>query len=219
MHFNVKALHCFLGSFFVLTDLAISGLIGNFTLLKKGSVFVVIQCIKTFAIFSLSHVDSMRGNFMRWISLRVFYKLVFSIALVFSANAFSAIEEVIVTANKREQTLQEVPISVSVLSAQDISNANISNIFELQYEIPGFEARQYQNLGDAAYFIRGFGNGSNNPGVEPTVVVYLDGVPRVRMMSQISDLPNIERVEILKGPQNTIFGKNSFRIGHSLLEN
>ena len=132
-----------------------------------------------------------------------------SLLITAVSPAVAQIEEIIVTANKREQTLQEVPIALSVISAEEITNANITNIFELQYEIPGFEARQYQNLGDAAYFIRGFGNGSNNPGVEPTVVVYIDGVPRVRMMSQISDLPNIERVEILKGPQNTIFGKNS----------
>ncbi|MAR33222.1 MAG: TonB-dependent receptor, partial [Porticoccaceae bacterium] len=121
-----------------------------------------------------------------------------SLLITAGSPAVAQIEEIIVTANKREQTLQEVPIALSVISAEEITNANITNIFELQYEIPGFEARQYQNLGDAAYFIRGFGNGSNNPGVEPTVVVYIDGVPRVRMMSQISDLPNIERVEILK---------------------
>ena len=135
--------------------------------------------------------------------------LIASGALLLSGLAQAQIDEIIVTANKREQTLQEVPIAVSVVSAETIERDHIVDLFDIQSVVPSFEARQYQTSANATFFIRGFGNGSNNPGVEPSVTVYIDGVYRSRMQGQMSDLPNIERVEILRGPQNTIFGKNA----------
>ena len=129
--------------------------------------------------------------------------------LMLSTPALSQIDEIVVTASKREKTLQEVPIAVSVITADKIEKDHMIDIFDLQAVIPSFEARQYQTSTNATFFIRGFGNGSNNPGVEPSVAVYVDGVYRSRMQGQFGDLPNVERVEILRGPQNTIFGKNS----------
>ena len=126
-----------------------------------------------------------------------------------STTTYGQIDEIIVTANKREQTLQEVPVAVSVVSAETIERDHIVDLFDMQSVVPSFEARQYQTSANATFFIRGFGNGSNNPGVEPSVSVYIDGVYRSRMQGQMTDLPNVERVEILRGPQNTIFGKNA----------
>ena len=140
-------------------------------------------------------------------SKRMFFS--FIIGSLVTGGVSAQIDEIIVTANKREQTLQEVPVAVSVVDATTIDQAHIEDMFDLQSVIPSFEARQYQNSTDATFFIRGYGNGSNNPGIEPSVAVYVDGVPRSRMQSQFMDLPNLERIEVLKGPQSTIFGKNS----------
>jgi len=135
-------------------------------------------------------------------------------ALVFAAPSFAqeeagSIEEVVVTATKREQTLQEVPIAVSVISAETINKAQINDILDLQASIPSLKVTQLQTSGNTNFIIRGFGNGANNPGIEPSVGVFIDGVYRSRSASALSDLPNVERVEVLRGPQSTLFGKNA----------
>ena len=117
--------------------------------------------------------------------------------------------DIIVTASKREQTLQDTPIAVSVTSAETIEQAQIRDLIDLQTVVPSLRVSQNQNSGQTNFFIRGFGNGANNPGIEPSVGVFIDGVYRSRSAAQITDLPNIERVEVLRGPQSTLFGKNA----------
>ncbi|MDB3997095.1 TonB-dependent receptor, partial [Gammaproteobacteria bacterium] len=130
-----------------------------------------------------------------------------------SGNIYSqssaAVEEVIVTATKVEKTLQEVPVSVSVVTADVIEKANVTDLFDLKAVVPSLDTRQYQSSVNSTFFIRGFGNGANNPGIEPSVAVFIDGVYRSRIQSQISDLPMIERIEVLRGPQSSLFGKNA----------
>lgn len=123
--------------------------------------------------------------------------------------AFAQIEEIIVTASKRVQTLQEVPIAVSVVTGDMIEKAQINDILELQSIVPSLRVVQLQNSGQTNFLIRGFGNGANNPGIEPSVGVFIDGVYRSRSASALADLPNLERVEVLRGPQSTLFGKNA----------
>ena len=137
------------------------------------------------------------------------YPIIGSLLITAGLPAIAEIEEVIVTAGKREQTLQEVPVAVSVVDETTIDRLHIEDMFDLQGVVPSLDARQYQSSHDATFYIRGYGNGSSNPGIEPSVAMYVDGVYRSRMQSQLMDLPNLERVEILKGPQSTIFGKNS----------
>jgi len=120
-----------------------------------------------------------------------------------------AIEEVIVTATKREQTLQEVPIAVSVTDADTIEKAAIVDISDLQSVVPSLKVTQLQSSTNTNFIIRGFGNGANNAGIEPSVGVFIDGVYRSRSAGAISDLPSLERVEVLRGPQSTLFGKNA----------
>jgi outer membrane receptor protein involved in Fe transport len=118
-------------------------------------------------------------------------------------------EDIIVTASKREQTLQEVPISVSVTPAETIERAQIRDVIDLQTVVPSLRVSQQQNSGATNFIIRGFGNGANNAGIEPSVGVFIDGVYRSRSAAAIGDLPNVKRIEVLRGPQSTLFGKNA----------
>jgi outer membrane receptor protein involved in Fe transport len=129
-------------------------------------------------------------------------------------NAPQASDEVdedviIVTATKREQTLQEVPVAVSVTSAAAIERAQVRDLKDLQTLVPTLRVSQLQSSANTNFIIRGFGNGANNPGIEGSVGVFIDGVYRSRSASAISDLPNLQRVEVLRGPQSTLFGKNA----------
>ncbi|TMM50397.1 TonB-dependent receptor [Qipengyuania marisflavi] len=116
---------------------------------------------------------------------------------------------IIVTATKREQTLQEIPVAVSVTSAETIERNQIRDLKDLQTLVPSLRVNQLQSSANTNFLIRGFGNGANNAGIEPSVGVFVDGVYRSRTASQITDLPDVQRVEVLRGPQSTLFGKNA----------
>tara|TARA_E500000178_G_scaffold263836_1_gene260978 strand:- start:172 stop:2754 length:2583 start_codon:yes stop_codon:yes gene_type:complete len=132
-----------------------------------------------------------------------------ALALLFSSSAIADIEEIIVTALKRETTLQDTPLAVTVVGAETIEQAAIIDLLDLGNSIPSFKFTQLQQSGQTNFWIRGFANGGNDPGIAPSVATYVDGAPRMRSINVISDLPDIERVEILKGPQSTLFGKNA----------
>ena len=116
---------------------------------------------------------------------------------------------IIVTATKREQTLQETPISVSVTTGETLEQANIRDVLDLQTVAPSLRVSQLQNSSSSTFIIRGFGNGDNNFGIEPSVGVFIDGVFRSRSASSLNDLANVQRIEVLNGPQSTLFGKNA----------
>ncbi len=116
---------------------------------------------------------------------------------------------IIVTASKRVATLQDTPISVAVTGKAQIEQAHVQDLLELQSLVPSLKVGQLQSSANTNFIIRGFGNGANNAGIEPSVGVFIDGVYRSRSAAQISDLPNIDRVEVLRGPQSTLFGKNA----------
>lgn len=117
--------------------------------------------------------------------------------------------EIVVTATKREQTLQNVPVAVSVTTAEAIERAAVRDLKDLQTLIPALRVTQLQSSANTNFIIRGFGNGANNAGIEPSVGVFVDGVYRSRTAAQIGDLPDVARVEVLRGPQSTLFGKNA----------
>ena len=117
--------------------------------------------------------------------------------------------EIVVTATKREQTLQDVPVAVSVTTAQTIERAQIRDIRDLATVVPSLRVNQLQSSANTNFYIRGFGNGANNAGIEPSVGLFVDGVYRSRSASMIADLPDVQRIEVLRGPQSTLFGKNA----------
>jgi len=141
-----------------------------------------------------------------------------SLALAQDADADAAAEAlgnennsnvIIVTASKREQTLQETPISVSVTTGETLENAQIRDVLDLQSVTPSLSVSQLQSSSNTTFIIRGFGNGANNFGIEPSVGVFIDGVFRSRTAGALNDLPNVQRIEVLNGPQSTLFGKNA----------
>ncbi|WP_427964878.1 TonB-dependent receptor [Altererythrobacter sp.] len=116
---------------------------------------------------------------------------------------------IVVTATKREQTLQETPISVSVTSGETLERAQIRDLIDLQSVTPSLRVSQLQSSSNTTFIIRGFGNGDNNFGIEPSVGVFIDGVFRSRSAGSLGDLANVQRIEVLRGPQSTLFGKNA----------
>lgn len=126
-----------------------------------------------------------------------------------AAQDSSAGNAIVVTATKREQTLQNTPVAVTVTTGDTIERAEIRDLNDLQEVVPSLQVGQRQSVANTNFFIRGFGNGANNVGIEPSVGVFIDNVYRSRTDSQVSDLPDVQRIEVLRGPQSTLFGKNA----------
>jgi outer membrane receptor protein involved in Fe transport len=125
------------------------------------------------------------------------------------ADAKEEFETIIITASKRSTGLQETPIAVTVTSAKDILQTKVLDIGDLQSLVPTLRVTPLQRSTNTNFSIRGFGNGTNNTGIEPSVGVFIDGVYRSRAAAQIGDLPRLQQIEILSGPQSTLFGKNA----------
>lgn len=122
--------------------------------------------------------------------------------------ANDASDVIVVTATKRQQTLQDVPVSVAVTGQQTIERAQIRDLNDLQSVVPSLKVTQGTSVAETNFFIRGFGNGAGNVGIEGSVGVFIDGVYRSRSAASLNDLPEVERIEVLRGPQSTLFGKN-----------
>ena len=134
------------------------------------------------------------------------YQFVAAACLPMTLTAQAQLEEVIVTAQKRAESLQDVPISISTVSGEKIQDNTIVNFAALADFVPSL------HIADASVntniYMRGIGSG-NNRGFEQSVGMYLDGVYLGRGRQYRSGLMDIERVEVLRGPQGTLFGKNT----------
>lgn len=128
-----------------------------------------------------------------------------------SANLMAqGLEEVVVTAQKREQTLQDAPISIAAFNADALEQKGVSNIDDLGTSVPNVKiTRSPANTSAATIAIRG--SATINPAItwEPTVGIYLDGVFIGKNVGGIFDIAALERVEMLRGPQGTLYGKNT----------
>jgi len=114
-----------------------------------------------------------------------------------------------VTAQKREEALQDVPISVTVIDEQLLRDTGVRDIKDLQVLVPGLTVTSTQNEAITTARIRGIGTVGDNVGLESSVGVVIDGVYRPRNSVGFGDLGQLERIEVLKGPQGTVFGKNT----------
>ncbi|WGM32209.1 TonB-dependent receptor [Brevundimonas sp. NIBR11] len=121
----------------------------------------------------------------------------------------SSVDDIIVTAQLREQSLQDVPVVVTSLSAEALDNAGVRDIKDLTILTPGMTVTSTQSEASTTARIRGVGTVGDNPGLESSVGVVIDGVYRSRNGVGFGDLGELSRIEVLKGPQGTLFGKNT----------
>ena len=118
------------------------------------------------------------------------------------------LEEVIVTARRREESLQETPVAVSAFSAEDLTAAGIMSITDLEDSVPGL---QFGESGSKtpAIFIRGIGQREGSAVLDPGVGVYINDVYIPRQDAQLLDTVDTQSIQVLRGPQGTLFGKNT----------
>lgn len=121
--------------------------------------------------------------------------------------AVSSSDEIIVTAQKREQNLQDVPISMTVISGEQIADFHSTDLHSLQNSIPNLYIERL-NFADTIY-LRGFGTGPAVFAFDPSVSMYVDGVYSGRPQQFSSPFFDVDRVEVLRGPQGALFGKNT----------
>ena len=114
-----------------------------------------------------------------------------------------------VTAQKREEAMQDVPLSVTALDERLLRDNNVRDIKDMQILVPGLTVTSTQNEAITTARIRGIGTVGDNVGLESSVGVVIDGVYRPRNSVGFGDLGQLERIEVLKGPQGTVFGKNT----------
>lgn len=119
-------------------------------------------------------------------------------------------EEIVVTARKREENLQEVPIAVSVVTADKLEEAATADISELQGQVPNLSIYQGRNQSTTiTAFMRGIGQADPLWGVDPGVGLYIDDVYIARPQGALLDVYDVARIEVLRGPQGTLYGKNT----------
>jgi len=130
------------------------------------------------------------------------------LVLFTGGTALAQIEEIIVTATKRDENIQDVPISISAYSGDFLENSDIRTLQDLSLYAPNFTMAYSSQATNARIFIRGIGSVGNS-GIETSVGVFVDGVYYPRPGSVIGNLLDIETAEILRGPQGTLFGRNT----------
>ena len=158
-------------------------------------------------------------------SIKLFTRVAFAVAgvsllcssapVVAQADSGSSafLEEIVVTARKREESLQDTPLAVSAFNTAELEQRNIVSVNEISQYIPNV---QYDNVASEAgggnssqIFIRGIGQTDYVLTVEPGVATYLDGVYVSKSMGSLMDNIDLERVEVMRGPQGTLFGRNT----------
>jgi len=121
------------------------------------------------------------------------------------------LEEIIVTATKAPagSNVQETAVSITAHTGDYLAAAGIKDVFDMQQNTPGLIVGQSQSSTTTNFSIRGIGTSSNNFGLESSVGLYVDGVYRSRQSSMINDLIDVAAIEVMRGPQGTLFGKNT----------
>ncbi len=125
-------------------------------------------------------------------------------------TAAAQIDEIVVTARRRAESLQDVPVAITAFSDEDMAERNVRNVADVAAFTPNLVTTGGPTGGnDGFFFIRGIGQLDSNPAADPGVGVYLDEVYIGRIQGSSFDTLNIERVEVLRGPQGTLFGRNT----------
>ncbi|WP_336951201.1 TonB-dependent receptor [Sphingobium aromaticivastans] len=120
------------------------------------------------------------------------------------------LEDIVVTAQKREENLQHVPVAVTALTSEALENQRITSVAGLGNVVPNFQViRQPSNVALPAYSLRGVLGGETAAQIDNGVSIYIDGVYLGRSSGSLFDVADIERIEVLRGPQGTLFGRNT----------
>jgi iron complex outermembrane receptor protein len=119
------------------------------------------------------------------------------------------LEEILVTANRRVETLQEVPMSVSAFGSDFFKDTGVTNLAGLEQYTPSLKITPGTDSRSTSIRIRGIGSVGTNVGIDPSVGMFIDGVYQGRAGMSVGDLVDIERIEVLRGPQGTLYGKNT----------
>jgi outer membrane receptor protein involved in Fe transport len=118
-------------------------------------------------------------------------------------------DDIVITAQGRSQILQDVPIAVTAVSAASLQNSGATDIRQLNQLAPSLLVSSTGSEANGSARIRGIGTVGDNPGLESSVAVFVDGVYRSRSGIGLNELGEIERIEVLRGPQGTLFGRNA----------
>lgn len=142
-----------------------------------------------------------------------------ALATITTAPAFSQspppsdsgtqLSDIVVTAQRREESLQDVPVAVTAISAEQLGQMRVTNVSSLSGMAPSLQIQTQGIQSTPIIAIRGISGGTSNNSVDPKVGIYLDGVYVGRTVGSVFDLADIERIEVLRGPQGTLFGRNA----------
>ena len=124
-----------------------------------------------------------------------------------SQDSSDRLTEIVVTAQRRAQNLQDVPITVSAATGEQLEQAGVTNIMELSSLVPGVQINS--NVGSPAAHIRGIGTSASGPSTEPPIAIYVDGVYYASTEGSNLNFVDVDQIETLKGPQGTLFGRNA----------
>ncbi len=130
------------------------------------------------------------------------------IAMALCGTAVAEIEEITVTAQKREENVQDVPISISTFSDDFFTRSNVNTLRDMARYAPNLTLPQSSVVANQRIILRGVGSVGNSA-IEPTVAVFIDGVYYPRPSSIVGSMTDLERAEVLRGPQGTLFGRNA----------
>ncbi len=129
------------------------------------------------------------------------------ISLAQEADWGSGIEEIVVSARRRDEGLQDVPVAVSAFSGEQLERQNVQGLYEIIDQVPGFIINA-ESISEPNLFMRGIGNEIESSASSPSVAVFVDDVYISRAGGTLGEIWDLERVEVLRGPQSTLFGKN-----------
>jgi len=121
----------------------------------------------------------------------------------------TAIQEVVITAQKRQENLQEVPIAVTALTSEALKNKKVDNLLGLSGLAPALQIKTDDNAANPRIFIRGVGVNDFNPSTASAVGIYVDGVYIASPLAQLASFYDLQQVEVLRGPQGTLYGRNT----------